>query len=100
MSTHIIDEGDEGAVVGRVGYEAVRHDHLVRGVDRDLTVVALHEAVARRQDAAVRVGEVALRPVRRTAPLAGSSAASASPARSSQASTSAASAISTDFIRP
>jgi transposase InsO family protein len=54
-----------GPNIGRVGHEVVRDDHLMRGVDRDLTVVALHEAVARGQDAAVRVGEVALRPVRR-----------------------------------
>ena len=69
MSAHIVDEGNEGAGVGGVGHEAVRHNHLMRGVDRDLTVVALHEPVARGQDAAVRVGEVALRPVGRTAIL-------------------------------
>lgn len=38
-------------------------------VDGDLAVVALYEPVARGQDAAVRIGEVALCPIRRTAIL-------------------------------
>jgi len=65
-----VHERDEGAVVGRGGHEAMGHNHLMGGIDRDLTVVALHEAVPRRQDAAVRVGEVALRPVGRATILA------------------------------
>ena len=48
----------------------MRDDDLMGRVDRDLAVVALHEPVAGRQDAAVRVGEVALRPVGRAAVLA------------------------------
>src|SRR3954453_11994957 len=51
-----VHERDEGAVVGRGGHEAMGHNHLMGGIDRDLNVVALHKAVPRRKDAAVRVG--------------------------------------------
>jgi hypothetical protein len=63
------NEGHEGAGIGSVRHEAMGHDDLMRGIDGDLPVVALHEPVARGQDAAVRVCEVALRPIWRTAVL-------------------------------
>lgn len=56
----------ERAVIGRVGHELVRDDHLMRGIDRDLAVVALHEAITRGLDPAVRISEVAMRSVGRT----------------------------------
>ena len=49
--------------VGRRLRDLGGHDHLRGGIDRDLRVVALHEAAlvrAVRQDAALRVREVAL----------------------------------------
>ncbi len=69
MSTDVVDERHGGAGVGGVRHEAVSDDHLMRAIDGDLPVVALHEPVAGRQDPAVRVGDVALRPVRRTVVL-------------------------------
>jgi hypothetical protein len=65
MSADCVYKRHEGAAIGRVGHEAVRDDHLMGCVDRDLTVVALHKAIKRGQDPAVRVDEVALRPVGR-----------------------------------
>lgn len=70
MDVRIIDEWHKGAIVGGVGHEPVRDDDLMRGIHRDLAVVALHEAVARGQDAAVGIGEVALRAIRWAAVLA------------------------------
>jgi len=69
MSADVIDEWHEGAGVGGVCHEAVRHDDLMRGIDGDLPIVALYEPVAGRQDPAVWVSEVALRPVRSSAVL-------------------------------
>lgn len=63
MSADAVHKRHERAVVSRVGHEAVRYDHLMGCVDRDLAVEALYEAVVRGQDPAVRVGEVALRSV-------------------------------------
>jgi len=60
MGTHVVDKRHKGAVVGGVGHEPMRHDDLVRGINRDLAVVALHEPVARGQDAAVWIREVPL----------------------------------------
>ena len=48
----------------------MRHDDLICGIDRDLAVVALDEALARGQDTAVGIGDVLLRPVGRPAILA------------------------------
>ena len=44
----------------------MRDDHLMRGLDRDLGVLALYEAITRGQDPAIRGGGVALPPVGRT----------------------------------
>lgn len=70
MGAEPVYKRHERAVIGRVGHEPIRDDHLMRRVDCDLAVVALYEAVARGQDPAVWVGEVALRPVGRTAVFA------------------------------
>ena len=70
MGPHVVDERYQGALVGGAGHEPMRHDDLVRGIDRDLAVGALHEPVARGQDAAVGIREVPLRPVRWAAVLA------------------------------
>lgn len=53
----------------------MRHDHLMGCINRDLAVVPLHEPVAGRQNAAVRIGKVALSAVRRAAILAAQGAA-------------------------
>ena len=60
MGVDAVHERHQGAVVGGVGDEPVSHNHLVRGVDRDLSVVALNEPIVGGQDAAVWIGEVAL----------------------------------------
>ena len=54
----IVEEPRQPAVVSSRGHEPVRHDHLMAGTDRDLAVVALHEAIAGGQDPAVRIREV------------------------------------------
>src|SRR5919112_989409 len=69
MGVDAVHQRHEGTVVGRDSHEAMRHDHLMTGIDRDLAVVALDEPVPGRQDAAVWVGEVALRAVRWSAVL-------------------------------
>src|SRR6201747_1855407 len=61
----LIDQGNQGSEVGRVGRQLVGDDDLVRRVHGDLAVVAGDEAVSRGLDAAVAVGEIALRLVGR-----------------------------------
>src|SRR3954469_20420339 len=48
----IVEERRQPAVVSSRGHEPVCHDHLMAGINRDLAVVALHEAIAGRQDPA------------------------------------------------
>lgn len=45
-------------VVRPKGQVPKRHDGLTGGIDRNLVLLALDEAIARRQDAAVGIGEV------------------------------------------
>src|SRR5215212_11999991 len=66
MNVQAVEERHEGAVIGRVGYEPIRDNDLVGGINGNLPVVALDEPVPGRQDATVWVGEVALRTIRRT----------------------------------
>ena len=61
------EQRHEAGLVGAVGGQALGGDDLMRGVDRDLAVVALDEAVPGLHDPAVGVGEVALRPRGRAA---------------------------------
>ncbi len=55
------------ARIDRAGLQALGDDDLMRAIDRDLHIVTLHHAALDRQDAAVRVGEVTLCLVRRSA---------------------------------
>src|SRR6266702_407670 len=60
------DHGQQLHFVVRLLRNLGGHDYLRRGIDRDLCVVALHEAAlvgAVRHDPALRIGEVALRRV-------------------------------------
>ena len=65
LARGLIDQRDEGCEVGGVGAQLLGDDDLVRGIDRDLAVVAGDEPALARHDAAVAVGEVTLRLVRR-----------------------------------
>src|SRR6185437_15503982 len=56
----LVDQRQQGRVVGGIGDQTLGEDDLVGVIDRDLAVVAGNEAVAGGQDAAVGVGEVAL----------------------------------------
>jgi hypothetical protein len=58
---------NEAGLVAAVGGQALGDADLMRGVDRELAVVALDEAVPGLHDPAVGIGEVALRPLGRTA---------------------------------
>lgn len=69
ISADDVDERHEGVSLGGVRHETVRYDHLMRGIDGDPPIVALYEPIAGWQDPAVRIGEVAPRPVRRSALL-------------------------------
>ena len=51
MGRNVVNKRHEGTVVGGGGHQAMRHDHLMRCIDRDPTVVALHEPIARGQEA-------------------------------------------------
>src|SRR5215204_2376105 len=57
----------EGTPVGRTGLEALGDDDLMGAIHRNLGIVALQNAGSRRLDAAVGIGEVALRAFGRTA---------------------------------
>src|SRR5579885_3265771 len=65
-----LDQRHERAAIGRVRLHVLRNNDLMRAIDRDLCVVPLDHAVAGLLDAAVGIGEVALRPGRRAAPRA------------------------------
>ncbi len=56
-----VEQGRELVLIARRIAERAGNDDLVVGIDRGLGIVALDEAVLGAQDAAVRVGEVALR---------------------------------------
>src|SRR4028119_927250 len=64
MSLQAVEEGHEGTVVSGGGHKPMSDDHLVGGIDRNLSVVALHEPIPGRQDPTIRVREVALRAIR------------------------------------
>src|SRR5215212_11735373 len=66
MSVQAVEERHEGAMIGGVGHEPMRDNDLMGGINGNLPVVALDEAVAGRQDATVWIYEVALRTIRRT----------------------------------
>ena len=57
----LVDQKNECGVVGWVKDQALGEDDLVRGIDRDLAVVAGDEAGPARHESAVTIGEVALR---------------------------------------
>ena len=69
MSLQAVEEWHEGTIVGRGGHKPMSQDHLMSGIYRNLSIVALHEPISCRQDPAVGIGEVALRPVWRAAVL-------------------------------
>src|SRR5882762_920209 len=56
----------EAACIGRAGLQALGDDDLMCSIDRDLSVVARNHTGLDRLDAAVRIGEVALRAIRRS----------------------------------
>src|SRR5579883_2040749 len=56
-----VEQRRELRLIAAVIVEGVRHDDLRRRIDRSLRVVALDVAVLGLQDAAVRIGEIALR---------------------------------------
>ena len=55
-----IEQRSKLRLIAPIGVEGVRHDDLRRRIDRGLRVVALDVAVFGLQNAAVRIGEVAL----------------------------------------
>ena len=62
-----LDQRDEAGLVAAVGGQALGGDDLVDAVDRDLAVIALDVAIPGLEHPTVGIGEIALRPRRRTA---------------------------------
>ena len=60
-----VNQRDQGCEVSRIGAALLGNDDLMRGINRDLTIIARDKTTAAWHDATIAIGEVTLRPVRR-----------------------------------